>query len=52
MEGLRALLRARRSGAGMDRHVILRGVPGYLELMMRIAGLEAMPGVVVEEVAR
>ncbi|WP_243773005.1 MEDS domain-containing protein [Actinomadura barringtoniae] len=52
MEGLRALLGARRSGSSVDRHVILRGVPGYLELMMRIAGLEAMPGVVVEEAAR
>lgn len=52
MEGLRALLGARRSGTSVDRHVILRGVPGYLELMMRIAGLEAMPGVVVEEAVR
>ncbi|MFG2001997.1 MEDS domain-containing protein [Spirillospora sp. NPDC048911] len=52
MEGLRVLVGANQTGTGLDRQVVLRGVPGYLGLMMRISGWEAMPGVFVEGVAR
>ncbi|KAB2345999.1 MEDS domain-containing protein [Actinomadura rudentiformis] len=52
MEGLRVLTRASQSGTGIDRQVVLRGVPGYLGLMMRIYGWEGMPGVFVEEAVR
>ncbi|MFI0447191.1 MEDS domain-containing protein [Actinomadura sp. 6N118] len=52
MEGLRVLTGASQSGTGMERQVVLRGVPGYLGLMMRISGWEGMPGVFVEDAAR
>ncbi|MEU5877623.1 MEDS domain-containing protein [Spirillospora sp. NPDC047279] len=54
MEGLELLVAAGRGGGvgGMERQVVLRGVPGYLDLMMRISGWEAVPGVFVEEAAR
>ncbi|MEV5572623.1 MEDS domain-containing protein [Spirillospora sp. NPDC052269] len=50
-EGLRAMLETRTSGGGLDRQVVLRSVPGYLALMLRIAGWDRLPGVFVEEAA-
>lgn len=49
MAGLRALVGASQSSKGMDRLVILREMPDYLGLMMRIAGWDSLPGVLVEE---
>ncbi|WP_433327985.1 MEDS domain-containing protein [Spirillospora sp. CA-294931] len=49
MEGLRVLMGAGLAPSGLDRQVIVRGAPGYLGLMMRIAGWESVPGVVLEE---
>ncbi|MCP2334934.1 MEDS domain-containing protein [Actinomadura rupiterrae] len=50
-EGLRAMLDTRHAGDGMDRQLVLRAVPGYLALMLRIAGWDRLPGVFVEEAA-
>ncbi|GAA2597520.1 MEDS domain-containing protein [Actinomadura fulvescens] len=52
MEGLQVLVGASQSGTGMDRQVVLRGVPPFLGLMMRIFEWETMPGVFVEGVTR
>lgn len=52
MAGLRALIGAGQSATGMDRQVILRDMPEYMALMMRIAGWDELPGVYVEEGAR
>lgn len=52
MAGLRALIGAGQSVTGMDRQVILRDMPEYMALMMRIAGWDELPGVYVEEGAR
>ncbi|MFC4913153.1 MEDS domain-containing protein [Actinomadura gamaensis] len=48
-EGLRAILDARHAGDGLDRQLVLRAVPGYLALMLRIAGWDRLPGVYLEE---
>ncbi|MFC5179820.1 MEDS domain-containing protein [Actinomadura harenae] len=50
-EGLRAMLEIRTAGGPMDRQVVLRSVPGYLALMLRIASWDRLPGVFVEEAA-
>ncbi|WP_067817261.1 MEDS domain-containing protein [Actinomadura kijaniata] len=51
MEGLRTLIGAGRSG-GVHRQVILRGVPDYLDLMLRISGWDSMPDIYREGVRR
>ncbi|MFI0351871.1 MEDS domain-containing protein [Actinomadura sp. 9N407] len=43
MAGLRALVGSGRGGDGLERQVIIRDPPGYLHLMMRIAGWDAPP---------
>lgn len=48
-EGLRVILETRKAGDGLDRQVVLRSVPAYLALMLRIAGWDRIPGVFVEE---
>lgn len=48
LDGLRVLIEAGRAGAVPDRQVILRSMPGCVELMLRVSGLEGAPGVVRE----
>ncbi|MFD0688379.1 MEDS domain-containing protein [Actinomadura fibrosa] len=48
LDGLRTLIEANRTSAVVDRQVILRSMPGCMELMMRVSGLEAAPGIVKE----
>ncbi|SFP42548.1 Anti-anti-sigma regulatory factor (antagonist of anti-sigma factor) [Actinomadura madurae] len=48
LDGLRALIRANEMSSVLDRQVILRSMPGCMELMMRAAGWDTAPGIVTE----
>jgi anti-anti-sigma regulatory factor len=48
LDGLRALIRANETSSVLDRQVILRSMPGCMELMMRAAGWDTAPGIVTE----
>ncbi|QXJ21725.1 MEDS domain-containing protein [Actinomadura graeca] len=48
LDGLRTLIEANRTSAVLDRQVILRAIPGCVELMLRASGWETAPGVVRE----
>ncbi|MFC6886580.1 MULTISPECIES: MEDS domain-containing protein [Actinomadura] len=52
LEGLRVLIGAGREGASLERQVVLRGMPDYLGLMMRLAGWDSAPGVYLEGAIR
>ncbi|WP_067452946.1 MEDS domain-containing protein [Actinomadura macra] len=50
LDGLRTLIEANRTSTVLDRQVILRSMPGCVELMLRVSGWDTAPGVVREAV--
>ncbi|WP_165975769.1 MEDS domain-containing protein [Actinomadura rubrisoli] len=50
LDGLRTLIEANRTSTVLDRQVILRSMPGCMELMLRVSGWETAPGIVTEGV--
>ncbi|TDD77986.1 STAS domain-containing protein [Actinomadura darangshiensis] len=46
--GLRALIRANETSSVIGRQVILRSIPGCMDMMMRAAGWDTVPGIVAE----
>ncbi|MGP4022181.1 MEDS domain-containing protein [Actinomadura sp. 3N407] len=48
MDGLRALIRVNETSTVLDRQVILRSMPGCVELMLRASGWDTAPGIVAE----
>ncbi|TDB92015.1 MEDS domain-containing protein [Actinomadura sp. 7K534] len=51
LDGLRTLIRANELSTVLDRQVILRSMPGCMELMMRVCGWDTAPGIVAEATA-
>ncbi|MFG2090840.1 MEDS domain-containing protein [Spirillospora sp. NPDC048824] len=48
LAGLRVLIRANETSTVFDRQVILRSMPGCVELMLRVSGWHTAPGIVAE----
>ncbi|TDC94315.1 MEDS domain-containing protein [Actinomadura sp. 7K507] len=48
LDGLRTLIRANETSSVLDRQVILRSMPGCMELMLRASGWDTAPGIVAE----
>ena len=48
LDGLRTLIRANETSNVLDRQVILRSMPGCVELMLRASGWATAPGIVAE----
>ncbi|TDC68316.1 STAS domain-containing protein [Actinomadura sp. GC306] len=51
LDGLRTLIRANELSTVLDRQVILRSMPGWMELLMRVCGWDTAPGIVAEATA-
>lgn len=48
LDGLRALIRANETSTVLDRQVILRSMPGCVELLLRASGWDTAAGIVAE----